>query len=173
MHVDDWADQLQAGLSAAAQHGVAVTLDGAPIASWVLARLAKLSRSEPPALELAGEPLAPDGPVEIVDDAVFVLDWRVVDAEGVTRAKLQIQGGMVGVGLLGVQDRDLGPRLVEALTEALLTSPADVDTVCARVQDPDWMNTPQDYVPAPSAEHVNHYGWDGTRYLGTQNVRPA
>ncbi len=156
VHVDDWALALQAALA------TPIDLDEAPFASWVLARLAAVSTG------LAAPTRAP---VDIVDDAVYVLDW-VVSIEDEAVAKVQIQGGMIGVGLLGVQDRDLGGRLVDALTGVLAARPHEVAPISLRSRDPDWAEAPDDYRPRPDERAANVFGWDGARYLGADNVVP-
>lgn len=154
LHVDDWGSALQAALTAP------LDLGGAPFASWVLARLFALST------DLGS---VTGSRVEVVDDAVFVLDW-VVSAEDEPVAKVQIQGGMLGVGLLGVQARDLGRRIVDPLTAVLAARPHEVATGVIRVRDPDWVEAPHDYRPRPGDDAANVFGWDGVRYLGADNV---
>jgi len=159
LHVDDWDEQLETQLNARA---CVVDLSGAPRASWVLARLAALMGQSPT-----------EGPVELVDDAVFVVDFVVWAEDAKPVAKVQIQGGMIGVGLLGVQERRLEHRLIDALTQALVASPQTYEICSVRVRDPDWLEAPSDYTPSPDAERFNAFGWDGQRLLGADNVRPV
>ena len=140
-------------------------LAGAPFASWVLARLVGLSGPD------AGADAEP-GPVEVIEDAVFVRDWIVADSAGAAVAKLQIQGGMIGVGLLGVQTRTADRGIVDALTAAMVARPFDVGLVRTRVRDPVWAEVPEAFRPEPSPDTANQYGWDGVRYLGVDNVAP-
>ena len=155
--MDDWGSELVLELLDPPR------LDGAPFASWVFARIASLAGFEPP----------PDSPVvEVIDDAVYVLDWVVTTLDGTTVAKLQVQGGMVGVGLLGVQRRELGTSVVDALLAAMIERPLDVSRSKVLVRDPDWEEAPDDYLPRPDGRHANAFGWDGHSYLGVENVIP-
>lgn len=120
-------------------------LGGAPVASWVFARLGALVGGEDATRRLA---LDPDT-VEHVDDAVYVVDF-VVRCAGEAVAKVQIQGGTIGVALLGVA-RDV-EAVVEAFEGALLADPTEV-AVC-RVQ-----------VLDPKSGPLCAYGFDGAEYL--------
>lgn len=156
VRVEAWDDWLRSRLAHRAP-----ALHGAPLASWVLARLAALT----------DEPLPADAAVELIDDAVFVRDMVVEEESGSPVAKLQIQGGMIGVGLLGVQNRSVGVRVTEALTAALGADPNELRPISVRVRDPDWDDAPQDYIPVPDPGRVNTYGWDGRAFLGADNVK--
>lgn len=115
---------------------------GAPLASWLLARLERLS---------GGLGLAPDGEDE-VEDALWILDF-VVEEAGQPVAKVQLQAGAIGAGLLGVaRAPDDAARLVDALVAALTAAPDEVAPCRTRV-----------VCPRTGAAAV--YGFDGTRYL--------
>ncbi len=138
-------------------------LNGAPVASWAFARLGALVGGEDATRRLA---LDPDT-VEHVDDALFVIDF-VVRASGAPVAKVQLQGGTIGVALLGVA-RD-ATAVLEAFEAALLAAPGEV-AVC-RVLTLD----PTQGADAP----IHAYGFDGARYLSPlssprdgANVDPA
>ena len=109
--------------------------------------------------------------IEVIDDAVFVRDWVVIGRDGRPQAKLQVQGGMIGVGLLGVQERAHGRRIMNGFTHQLTLEPEALAQVVVRVRDPLWVEAPEDFRPVPTADHVNAYGWDGQRFLGADNVR--
>ena len=158
VQVEDWDAHLLRALAKP------LSLDNSPFASWVLARLAFMRD------DLVDDPAR--SPVEVIEDALFVIDWRVEDENGRVVAKLQVQGGMVGVGLLGVQERDLTTSLVDALTTILVELPEQLAPVCICVRDPAWTDWPDDFTPTPGPQTVNAYGWDGARFLGADNVRP-
>ena len=40
------------------------------------------------------------------------------------------------------------------------------------VCDPAWAERPSDFVPEPEEDAVNCYGWDGERFLGSDNIAP-
>lgn len=154
-------DDLDARLAASAE---LPPLDGAPIASWILARLA--------ALVAGGDLGLTPGLVEHIDGGVFVLDFVVARA-GVLVAKVQLQAGMIGAGLLGVVRSDEAPgALASALVRALGAAPAAVAAVEVRIVDPEWALEPEVFSPPPSSESVGRFGYDGARYLGRGNVAP-
>ncbi|MEM7674784.1 MAG: hypothetical protein AAF449_02145 [Myxococcota bacterium] len=158
LHVDEWDVLLKTELKA---KGRSVELQGAPYASWALARLNALCARS-----------FTEGPIELVDDAVYVLDF-VVHERARPVAKIQVQGGMIGVGLLGVQARALDRRLVDAFTQAMVADPQTCAVSSVRVRDPDWLEAPSDYCPRPDKDRFNTYGWDGHRFLGHDNVKAA
>jgi hypothetical protein len=117
--------------------------EGAPLDSWLLARLKRL----------AGGTLAlSEDVVEICDGAVYVIDF-VVRSGGKPIGKVQLQAGPEGAALLGVVSAD--PSLViERFTAALMTAPEDVAACRVRVRDPRWRE-----------DESVEYGHDGTSYL--------
>jgi hypothetical protein len=113
---------------------------GPALASWLLARLAHLAGD----LGL--------GPEEEVEDAVWILDFIVAEG-GAPVAKLQLQAGAIGAGLLGVARGDGdAARVVAALVAVLTAAPEGVAPVRVRVAAP--------------GGPVHEYGFDGARYLG-------
>ena len=117
----------------------------APLASWILARLARLAR---------GSLAIDEGTVEICAGGLYVIDFvirRSADPVG----KVQLQAGVLGAALLGVVSREVDPaEVVERFIEALLVEPAQVSPCRARARDPAW---PED--------RVIEYGFDGSSYL--------
>jgi hypothetical protein len=113
-----------------------------PIASWILARLARI----------AGGSLAlEDETIEICEGAVYVIDFVV--RRGKPIGKIQLQAGREGAALLGVVSID--PELViDRFAGALLEAPDDVAVCRVRVRDPSW---PED--------ELAEYGFDGSAYL--------
>jgi hypothetical protein len=127
-------------------------LGGAPIASWVLARLS----------HLAGRAIRPAGGVEICEGAVYVVDFLVRTGDGRLAAKVQLQGGSIGVGLLGIGVAGFDPRAIaSAFASALIERPGAVAQCEVRVLDPAW--------GIDESGEPNRYGFDGTRYLGIGN----
>lgn len=120
-------------------------LGGAPVASWVFARLGALVGGEDATKRLA---LDPDT-VEHVDDALFVVDF-VVRRDGATVAKVQLQGGTIGVALLGLTTDE---GVVRAFEGALAEAPEVVASCRVLTLD-------------PNGGPVHVFGHDGARYLG-------
>lgn len=150
--VDDLDTQLLAS-------GRLPALDGAPVASWLLARLEGLS---------AGLGLSSDR-VEEIEDAVWVVDF-VLQREGQPVGKLQLQGGMIGAGLLGVLAGAEEPSAVsQAVLQALLAAPDEVCPCEVRVCDPEPEGQGGDDRPeAP----VLRFGLTAEGYLGADNPGP-
>lgn len=120
-------------------------LGGAPLASWVLARLAALAGGRLGLLE--------EG-VELCEGAVFVVDFVVAGPAGPV-GKVQVQGGAIGVGLLGVVEGS-AEAVAQALRDALLGEPEVLASYAVAVAEPG-----ADGEPGP----VFRYGWDGARFL--------
>jgi hypothetical protein len=115
----------------------------APLASWLLARLAHLAAGS-----LALEPDV----IEVCEGAVYLIDF-VVRKDAAAVGKVQLQAGREGAALLGALSID-PTYVVDRLVEALLANPQDVAACRARARDPAW------------PEHrVVEYGYDGTRYF--------
>lgn len=117
--------------------------EGAPVASWLLARLTHLSQGS---LELHDET------VEICEGGVYVVDF-VVRWNGIPAGKIQLQAGRIGVALLGMVSPQAA-HVVEAFVGAVQAEPEEVAACAVRARDPAW----------PEGE-VCTYGYDGTRYL--------
>lgn len=125
-------------------------LAGAPVASWIFARLGALVGPEDAVRRLA---LSSDT-VEHVDDGVFVVDF-VVTRDDEPIAKLQVQGGTIGAGALGVaRSESIATDVVAALEAALAREPEEVAICRIRVLDPAVDEKPREY------------GYDGHGYLG-------
>ncbi len=96
--------------------------------------------------------------VEVCGDAVFVADFLVYTKDGRGAAKVQIQGGSIGVGVLGMAAGGVDQRaIVNALIDQLIQSPSDLAIAEVRVIDPTWDGEP------------NRYGFDGRTFLGRDN----
>lgn len=153
--VEDLQEQLQ-------DTGRLPDLAGAPLASWLLARLQFLS---------ADAPLVPSDAVEDIEDGVWVVDF-VVGQGGLPIAKVQLQAGMAGAGLLGVAgNSEQAGLLVQSLIQRLLEAPSAVAECQIRIHDPLWRVDPGAYAPHPGDDAVVHYGFDGEVYLGKDNIR--
>jgi hypothetical protein len=116
---------------------------GAPVASWLLARLARVCAGS-----LAFEPEV----VEICDGGLYVIDF-VLRWGGEPVGKIQVQAGASGVALLGVLaiDPDV---VIERFVAALATAPQEVAQICVRVRDPAWRE-----------DRIAQYGFDGAAFL--------
>ncbi len=118
----------------------------APIASWILARLA----------HLAGGSLAIEEEiVEVCEGGLYVIDF-VIRQRGAAIGKVQLQAGQGGAALLGMVSRRVSPEEVVArFISALLEAPDEVAACHVRVRDPAW---PED--------RVAEYGFDGETFRG-------
>lgn len=137
-------------------------LGGAPVASWLLARLAALTGG--------GLGLDPQL-VEHIEGGVWVLDF-VVTREASPVAKVQLQAGMIGAGVLGViAEGEPLESLLVGLQGRLLEAPGQVEVAQIQVVDPDWAACPEDYTPPPTVGSRCRFGFDGAAYLGADNPR--
>jgi hypothetical protein len=168
-------------------------LGGAPLASWLLARLARLARLTDDALGLAGEEhndgggyvvefavyrasTRPDNPKSpVVQPLLFDMAALGVHFEPVYPvASFQLQAEMEGIGVLGSRAEDCPvSEVLEAFAAALLADPSDLACCEVAVYDPEWELDGEMYTPTPFAESRNWYGWDGQRFLGQDNIREA
>lgn len=124
-------------------------LPAAPLASWLLARLCQLN---------GGLGLQSDA-VECIEGGVWVLDFVVHGGEQPV-AKVQLQAGTIGAGLLGVAvDPEQAEGLMQALLQALHEAPSAVAVCRIRIRDPE-------------ADLEYTYGFDGQNYLGAENPGP-
>ena len=134
-------------------------LKGAPIASWVLARLRRLIHDLPTWSD------------ERNDGGGFCFDFDV-EREGQVVASIQLQGDSMSPVVLGRGDAEVGEALKAAFVAALLSDPTDVEECCYRIVDPEWQEVPDGYFPPPTADSLNEYGWkphDG--FLGADNIK--
>lgn len=139
-------------------------LDGAPLASWLLARLEAIVVG-------GGLAMTPDV-VEHVEGGVWVVDFVVTEGERAV-AKLQLQAGMIGAGVLGAIDAGVALEpVLQALQDTLLSEPAQVQPIEVRIVDPDWAISPEDFSPTPTPKSQCRFGFDGARYLGADNPAP-
>lgn len=85
------------------------------LGSWLVARLAALSDHDPH--------WSTPG-VEVEEEGLVILDLLALEATGKVLAKLQLQAGPEGAGLLGVAARpEAGALAVDALLEILRAAP--------------------------------------------------
>ena len=133
---------------------------GVPAASWVLARFRRIAPEYLPA-EWA----------VVSDGGGYSFDFYVLRGEDPV-AWLQLQGGMNGVFLLGeVIEQSLVKTLSDLVLALLLDRPTETAACKVEAIDPEWQIEPDYYQPTPSEESRNLYGWDGTQYLGAENIR--
>lgn len=125
-------------------------LHGAPVASWVLARLAALVRNG--SLPTAGQ----DN-----DGGAFVLELMAFQHDRSLVAEIQLQGGTEGVSLFGSCISAEDPAKIEGeLVDALLAEPSELRSVSLSVRDPDDGSR-------------RRYGFDGTRFYGGGKDTPG
>lgn len=162
-------------------------LGGAPVASWLLARLARLTDDQ---LGLASLEHVDGGGyvIEFVVHRVGV-DWqaeaaagqrflfnmaefqRPLESEGAI-ASFQFQADMEGAAIIGRRSADCpGGEVLEAFAAAILAAPADLRPRELVVRDPEWNLDPEMYDPQPVNGSRNTYGWDGFQFLGRENIR--
>lgn len=160
-------------------------LAGAPIASWLLARLAMLTDD---ALGLEGTEDNDGGGYEVEFVVYFEPEYRKVNSEQLllfnmddfdgyveperTVAAFRFQADMGGAGVLGERDPDwAGEEILEAFAAALLAAPTELRSRELTVRDPEWKLDPEMYIPQPRRGSCNWYGWDGFQFLGKDNIR--
>jgi hypothetical protein len=163
-------------------------LGGAPIASWLLARLERLLGPV-----VAGKEYNDGGGymVEFVVYAVHVEPEKPkanfvqpllfdMAALGVhiepdkPVASFQFQADMQGAAVLGYRAVDCsGEDVLAALAAAFLAAPEDLVPCKVAVIDPEWKADPETYKPRPVKGSRNWYGWDGSQFLGRDNIRDA
>jgi hypothetical protein len=165
-------------------------LDGSPLASWLLARLARLADDE---LGLADREDS-DGGGYLVEFVVYRVN---VDAEDETArsgqlflfnmaqfqcpvepetpiASFQFQASMEGAEVIGRRTSDCSAEeVLEAFAAAILAAPGDLLPRELVVRDPEWKLNPEMYTPQPVKGSRNSYGWDGFQFLGRDNIREA
>jgi hypothetical protein len=165
-------------------------LDGSPIASWLLARLARLTDDR---LGLADREDT-DGGGYVVRFVVYRsnVDWKDETAHSGQRflfnmaefqrpveleipiASFQFQADMEGAGVIGRRAVDCpAEEVLEAFAAAILAAPADLLPRELVVKDPEWKLDPEMYSPRPVKGSRNSYGWDGFQFLGNDNIRDA
>jgi hypothetical protein len=162
-------------------------LGGSPIASWLLARLARLTDDR---LGLASR-CDTDGGGYVVDFVVYRVHvaWedeaalgqrflfnmeefqRPVEPEHPI-ASFQFQADMEGAAVLGRRAADCpGEEVLEAFAAAIIAAPTDLLPRQLVVKDPEWKLDPEMYRPRPVKGSRNSYGWDGVQFLGRDNIR--
>lgn len=133
--VEDFAQQLVAELS----ENYPLTLSELP--SWVICRLAKLTQKP--------EQYFPEEK-QYCEEGLFIVDLLVAQSDGRVLAKLQLQAGAPGVGILGAAgSEEAAKNSVSALKQALLDSCRDLEALTLEVVDPD---TQQSYRYGYSAQ---------------------
>jgi hypothetical protein len=165
-------------------------LNGAPIASWFLARLNRLTDNCP---WMGGKDYVDGGgfAIDFVAYLTFIepdyskapfvqpllfdmkaLGLHVEPDRPV--ASFQFQGDMQGVAVLGQRAADCpAEEVLDALAAALVKAPEQLLECKLEVIDPEWKLDPEIYTPRPRKGTRNEYGWDGTQFLGRWNVRDA
>jgi hypothetical protein len=139
-------------------------LDGSPVSSWMLARLAKLT------LGSLGFPLKSR---QRNDGGGFALDF-ITYVGSAPVAVFQLQGDTMGAAVLGRRTENYASDVIlKCLVSALLESPEEVSMCSLSVTDPEWKEDPDSYTPKPVRGSRNWYGWNGKRYLGENNIRSA
>jgi hypothetical protein len=162
-------------------------LGGSPIASWLLARLARLTDDR---LGLASREDT-DGGGYLVEFVVYRVnvDWeeevatgqrflfnmaefeRPIEPENPI-ASFQFQADMEGAAVIGRRAAGCpAEEVLEAFATAIIAAPADLLPRELVVRDPEWKLDPEMYMPRPTKSSRNSYGWDGFQFLGGDNIR--
>jgi hypothetical protein len=164
-------------------------LGGAPIASWLLVRLARLTEDR---LGLAG-PEDIDGGGFVVEFVVYRarVSWEGEAATGQRFlfdmaefqrpveperpiASFQFRADMEGAAVIGQRAADCpAEEVLKTFAAAILAAPADLLPRELVVRDPEWKLDPDMYTPRPVNGSRNLYGWDGFQFLGRDNIREA
>lgn len=131
-------------------------LNGAPLMSWVLGRLATLSGGE---LQFGAE--------QVTDGGSAVIALEVRDAAGAVLAVIELAGEREDVWFTGQRRPDVAREsLRDALVAALLQEPTRLMPIRIEVIDPE-----------PSEEDLENerhlYGFDGRVLLGRDNPYPG
>lgn len=134
-------------------------LHGAPLASWLIARLRAIEESLPVELNEQN-----DGGGYAFEMAVAVQN-RIV-------ASFQLQGDMDGIAVLGrAIDDETADEILNELVLLLVGAPLDVAECRYTIVDPDWKFDPDCFVPTPTDDSRNEYGYQNGQYLGAANIR--
>jgi hypothetical protein len=165
-------------------------LGGAPIASWLLARLARLTDNRLGLADMEDN----DGGGYMVEFVVYLVYAELENKKATfvqpllfnmvelgvhvepekPVASCQFQADMEGAAVVGQRVTDCpAGELLEALATALLAAPAELMSRELVVRDPEWKLDPEMYHPRPVKGSRNWYGWDGFRFLGKDNIRDA
>lgn len=103
-----------------------VTVMPSLLPSWLVARLARLAGHD---ARVFGDD------VEVEADGLFIADVLALDEQDRVLAKLQLQAGPLGIGVLGVAtSQAASKRCLEALVEALTSEPAVLSDAEVRVE---------------------------------------
>jgi hypothetical protein len=137
-------------------------LGGAPVASWLLARLGKVTDEGIPCLFGA----------ESNDGGGYVVEFLAYDESDTPVAGFQLQGDSVGAAVLGDCVPNCSPEeVLHALAAALLAAPDDLVACRLAVIDLEWEEDPEGFTPEPVPDSRNCYGWDGKDFFGASNIR--
>lgn len=140
-------------------------LGKAPVASWVLARLARLTQGK------LGSCLDPK---QRNDGGGYAVSFLVYNSDQLPIAELELQGDSMGAFVLGRCSECISSEeTVNALVSALIADAQDLTPCRISVIDPEWREDPEGYTPKPKRGARNWYGWDGLRFLGADNLRNA
>jgi hypothetical protein len=163
-------------------------LSGSPIASWLLARLARLMDDR---LGLADREDT-DGGGYLIEFVVYRsnTDWADKTANSEQGflfnmaefqrplepeypiASFQFQADMEGAAVLGRRTADSSTeKILATFAAAILAAPTDLLSRELVVRDPEWWLDPEMYTPRPDKDSRNSYGWDGFQFLGKDNIR--
>lgn len=136
-------------------------LNGAPVASWVLARLLAMTDNG-----------FEDEVRERNDGGGFVLEFVVYKDTDTPVASFQLQGNTEGIAMLGERSGNHpNDQIVHAFVSAVVESPMDLKECRHLIKDPEWQHEPGTFSPTPVKGSTNQYGWDGSKFLGRDNIR--
>ena len=132
----------------------------APLASWILARLTAE----------AGLGGAYADARQTNDGGAYSLDLEVTSEAGESIATLELLGYTWCVEVVGNCRGVVPNEVVDDFAGLLLSRPRELGRCRVSVYDTEWRDHPEDYDPRwPAESDRNIYGWNGTRFLGTEN----
>jgi hypothetical protein len=144
-----------------AKSGRLPDLKGAPVASWLMARLTRLTNDGIPCSK--GKQ-GNDGGGYVIEFVTYADKDRPV-------ASFQCQADGIGAAILGDCSDDCEPReVLDTFAAALLQAPTELMECALAVVDPEWKHDPDAYTPRPGHDSCNWYGWDGSKFLGADNI---
>lgn len=132
----------------------------APIASWLLSRLC----AEAPDRTLLADEYGADG-------GGYALNFLVRERSRKSVAGFQLQGNTFRIAVLGDYREGVKPRdVIDDFVALLVREPEKLARCRVRIYDPEWKESPEEYEPAPKRSTRNKYGWDGRKFLGSDNI---
>ncbi len=145
--------------------GAVPDLAGAPVASWLLARIGRMT-DDAPGVPLYGR--------EWVDGGGWMTEFVVYIEPDQPVGAFQLQADVESAAVIGDRTANVqADEILDALASAIMSEPLGLARCELTVIDPEWKHDPAMYDPRPVRGTRNHYGWDGDHFLGRDNIRSA